>query len=86
MQSVYGFQILRSFVSNCLKQADQKGYQTISFPAIGTGNLGIPRPTVAKWMYDEVIQYSRNNPTAAVKAVNFVLYNKDRATVQVSKL
>ena len=55
----------------------------MAFPAIGTGNLGIPRPSVSKWMFDEVITYNKNKPNSTVKAVNFVLYHKDRETVKV---
>ena len=58
----------------------------MAFPAIGTGNLGIPRPSVAKWMFDEVITFNKNNPNSSVKTVNFVLYNKDQATVKVRVL
>ena len=55
----------------------------MAFPAIGTGNLAIPRPSVAKWMFDEVITFNKNNPNSSVKTVNFVLYNNDQATVKV---
>ena len=76
-------QVLRTFVNNCLRMAQQKGLTSIAFPAIGTGNLGIPRPSVAKWMFDEVISFSNSNPASCVTAVNFVLYSKDTQTVKV---
>ena len=57
-----------------------------AFPAIGTGNLGIPRLQVAKWMFDEVLTFGRTNAAGSLKTVNFVLYDRDRETIKVGRM
>ena len=55
---------LRKFMKKVFRQANAAGsYTSIAIPAIGTGNLHIPAPLAAKWMYDEAEKFSRKkNP------------------------
>jgi len=73
---------LRKFMKKVFRQANAAGsYTSIAIPAIGTGNLHIPAPLVAKWMYDEAEEFSRKNPNTALRDVRFVVYDRDTPTV-----
>lgn len=78
-------QALKSFVTKCLEEADNKGHSSIAFPAIGTGNLGYPKDIVAEEMFEAVSQFSKKNPRSSVRNVDFVLYPKDTATIKVNE-
>ena len=69
-----------------LDYGSQSGYQSIAFPAMGTGNLQFPRDVVANTMFDTVIEFSRGNPNTVLKDVRFVLFNKDQPTIDVIDL
>ncbi|XP_021355999.1 uncharacterized protein LOC110452051 [Mizuhopecten yessoensis] len=73
---------MRSFVWGCLTEADKKKYSTISFPALGTGNLGYPRDLVAKTMFDTVNSYFNEGKDSSIETVSFVVYPKDTPTVK----
>ncbi|KAK3729577.1 hypothetical protein QZH41_017197 [Actinostola sp. cb2023] len=81
-QNGEGEQVLRSLINSCLKEADKRGFLSIAFPAIGTGNLGFPRDIVAKVFFDEVDQFKKNHPQTSLMEVHFVLFHKDKPTIQ----
>ncbi|XP_033756244.1 uncharacterized protein LOC117338989 [Pecten maximus] len=70
------------FMKNCLKKAEERKYKTISFPALGTGNLGYPRDKVAHTMFDTVNNYFEERPDSYIECVNFVVYPKDKGTIK----
>ncbi|XP_032823295.1 protein mono-ADP-ribosyltransferase PARP14-like isoform X2 [Petromyzon marinus] len=72
--------VLSQIVSTCLKMAQSSNYQSISFPAIGTGNLNFPKPITAKLMLDEFVAFSKQNPTTRLQNVRLMVYGKDDAT------
>ncbi|CAH1784890.1 unnamed protein product [Owenia fusiformis] len=74
---------VRQLITGCLTAADAKGYTSIAFPALGTGNLGIPRDMAAYIMYDEVRDLTEANPISNIDTVNFVVYDQDYNTIQV---
>jgi len=76
-------QILRQFLKELFRRADAGNYTSIAIPAIGTGNLHIPHALVAKWMYDEAVDFSQKNPNTRLHDVLFVVYDKDAKTVMV---
>jgi len=67
----------------CLEYVNQKGYKSVAFPVIGTGNLGYPWKLVAKTMLDTVEDFGRKHPTS-IKAVKIVVFHKDVQSLQVS--
>ena len=67
-----------------MKQADQSGHTSIGFAAMGTGSMKYPAKLVAKNMYQKVMDYSNNDANCSVQHVQFVLYPKDRNTLQVN--
>lgn len=64
--------------------AENLALKSITFPAIGTGNLGFPRSVVAKLLFDKVFEYSSKNGLSSLKEVHFLLHAKDTASIQVS--
>jgi len=79
-------QTLRQFLKELFRRADAGNYTSIAVPAIGTGNLHIPHAFVAKWMYDEAVEFSRRNPKTRLHDIRFVVYDKDASTVAVTAM
>ncbi len=55
---------------------------SISFPAIGTGNLGFPRDLVAKIMLTEVQKFNFTN----LQEVTVIVHPSDKESVEVSEI
>ncbi|XP_048244595.1 protein mono-ADP-ribosyltransferase PARP14-like isoform X1 [Haliotis rufescens] len=77
-----GEMILQTLVANCLKKATEKGYRSIAFPALGTGNLGYPRDVVAKTMMETVEEFGQDNPGTSLQEVKIVVYHNDTPTIK----
>ncbi|XP_026563853.1 poly [ADP-ribose] polymerase 14, partial [Pseudonaja textilis] len=73
---------LRNIIKECLKVTEQLSLSSITFPAIGTGNLGYPKQYVAKLFFDEVFKFSQAENPKSLKEVHFVLHSSDAATTQ----
>ncbi|XP_059895724.1 poly(ADP-ribose) polymerase family member 14-related sequence 1 isoform X1 [Gadus macrocephalus] len=73
--------IMRGIVADCLNKAEKHGLTSISFPAIGTGNLGFPKDRAASVMMEEVSKFYKQ--PRCLKTVVIVLYPKDQETIQV---
>ncbi|XP_053185151.1 protein mono-ADP-ribosyltransferase PARP14-like [Scomber japonicus] len=73
---------LSDILKDCLSKAEDRGLTSISFCAIGTGNLGFPRDLVASLMLDEIIAFSSKKKPKYLKKVMIVLYPKDAETIQ----
>ncbi|KAK9410545.1 polyADP-ribose polymerase PARP14 [Crotalus adamanteus] len=73
---------LGGIIEECLKVAEQLSLSSITFPAIGTGNLGYPKEYVAKLFFDEVFKFSQAENPKSLKEVHFVLHASDTTTVQ----
>ncbi|CAL8340811.1 unnamed protein product [Boreogadus saida] len=73
--------IMRGIVADCLNKAEKHGLTSISFPAIGTGNLGFPKDLAASVMMEEVSKFYKQ--PRCLKTVVIVLYPKDQETIQV---
>lgn len=76
-------QNLGGIIEECLKVTEQLSLSSITFPAIGTGNLGYPKQYVAKLFFDEVFKFSQTENPKSLKEVHFVLHASDTTTVQV---
>ncbi|XP_062288426.1 protein mono-ADP-ribosyltransferase PARP14-like isoform X2 [Scomber scombrus] len=73
---------LSDIFKDCLGKAEASGLTSISFSAIGSGNLGFPRDLVASLMLDEIIAFSSKKKPKNLKKVMIVLYPKDAETIQ----
>ncbi|NXY72105.1 PAR14 polymerase, partial [Glareola pratincola] len=76
--------VLGYIITKCLQIAEELSLKSITFPAIGTGNLGFPRSVVAKLMFDKVFEFSNTNRVNSLEEVHFLLHPKDTANIQVS--
>ncbi|CAB1341297.1 unnamed protein product [Coregonus sp. 'balchen'] len=64
------------------QKAEQQGLISMTFPAIGTGNLGFPKDLVASLMLDEVLKFSSKKNPKHLKEVVFILHPGDAPTIQ----
>ncbi|XP_028992075.1 protein mono-ADP-ribosyltransferase PARP9 [Betta splendens] len=72
--------ILYVSVLECLKRAVFNRHTSISFPAIGTGHLGLGKKDVALNMFKAVVDFSQGSHEEI--AVNFVIYPSDAGTYE----
>lgn len=64
---------LRSTTRNSLLRAEEKGFKTIAFPAIGTGVAGFPVDECADVMIREVLEHLKSR--SSLEKIYFVLYD-----------
>ncbi len=69
-------------VLDCLIKASVSEHKSISFPAIGTGNLGFGKKEVANIMTNAVAEFARQK-TKKKLDVYFVVFPKDSETIEV---
>ncbi|XP_032368806.1 poly(ADP-ribose) polymerase family member 14-related sequence 1 isoform X2 [Etheostoma spectabile] len=75
--------ILSGIYKGCLGKAEEGGLTSISFPAIGTGNLGFPKDLAASLMLDEILAFSSKKQPKHLKKVVIIIYSQDARTIQV---
>ncbi|XP_074450148.1 protein mono-ADP-ribosyltransferase PARP14-like isoform X2 [Larus michahellis] len=74
--------VLGYIITKCLQIAEELSLKSITFPAIGTGNLGFPRSVVAKLLFDKVFEFSNKNGVSSLEEVHILLHPKDTANIQ----
>lgn len=67
---------LKLAMKECLEKSLQKHINSLSFPALGTGSIGIPREAAVHIMLEEVLQFSKDYPRKKL-LVNFVIFPND---------
>ncbi|XP_056145432.1 poly(ADP-ribose) polymerase family member 14-related sequence 1 [Lampris incognitus] len=75
--------ILSGIMKDCLVQAEDNKLSSITFPAIGTGNLGFPKGLVVSLMLDEILNFSSSKQPKHLKKVVLILHPRDAPTIQV---
>ena len=76
-------------ISRCLFAAEELGYESIAFPALGAGTLRYPPYLVSKVMFETVEAYGKAETLRNLKKVYFVLFDevtKEVGTQYISKL
>ncbi|XP_054826363.1 protein mono-ADP-ribosyltransferase PARP14-like isoform X2 [Eublepharis macularius] len=73
---------LGKIIEECLTITEQHSLTSITIPAVGTGNLGFPKPLVAKLMFDEVFQFSQKKNPMSLQEVHFVLHPSDTDSIK----
>jgi len=63
-------------VMKCLQEAEKKAISSISFPAIGTGNLGISAKSCAHAMLSAIRDFSDKQPTS-LKLIKMIVFQTD---------
>lgn len=74
--------ILKEIVVACLKEAEKQKTASISFPAIGTGNLRFPRDVVSRILLSEIHAFSARVSPQYLKEVTVIVHPSDSVTVQ----
>ncbi|MCX5807992.1 MAG: macro domain-containing protein [Proteobacteria bacterium] len=77
---------LKNAVKNILNLATEKGFKTISMPAISAGIFGFPKESCAQIMIDETGRFLKDNRETSLKEINFYLIDKDIIGFFKSKL
>ncbi|XP_051643668.1 protein mono-ADP-ribosyltransferase PARP14 [Manacus candei] len=75
--------VFGDIITKCLEIAEELSLKSITFPAIGTGNLGFPTFIVAKLLFDKVFEFSSKNGVNSLEEVHFLLQPKDTAHIQI---
>ncbi|RXN00185.1 Poly [ADP-ribose] polymerase 14 [Acipenser ruthenus] len=75
-------QILKGIIKECLQEAEKLHQTSITFPAIGTGNLGFPKPLVASVMMEQVLKFSSKWNPKHLQEVVFLVHHSDTQAVQ----
>ena len=66
----------KALVMKCLEEAEKQGISSISFPAIGTGNLGIPAKSCADTMLFAISDFNDKQPTS-MQLIKMIIFQKD---------
>lgn len=75
---------MRKAVILCLEEASNRGYETIAFPIIGSGNLAYPIDLIRSEMFGSVERFKQGRETTSLKEVRFVVYPKDTEVYEVN--
>ncbi|XP_055792513.1 protein mono-ADP-ribosyltransferase PARP14-like [Salvelinus fontinalis] len=73
--------ILITMIRDCLSEAEKHRLASLSFPAIGTGNMGFPKGLVSKLLLQEVKDFSQRRNSTHLKEVAIVVHPSDTQTV-----
>lgn len=70
-------QIMANIIKKCLTTVEQQSFSSITFPMIGTGNLGFPKAVFADLMLSEVFKYSSSVWLKTLQKVHFLVHLDD---------
>ncbi|XP_016089355.1 poly [ADP-ribose] polymerase 14-like isoform X2 [Sinocyclocheilus grahami] len=70
--------VIIQIIRDCLRTAETQGMASISFPAIGTGNLGFPKDLVARIMLTEVQKFNFTN----LQEVTVIVHPSDKESIE----
>ncbi|KAI4893217.1 hypothetical protein NFI96_030863 [Prochilodus magdalenae] len=73
---------LKKIIRDCLIEAEQQNMFSISFPAIGTGNLGFPKDVVSSTLLRGIHDFSSRDRPRSVKEVTVIVHPSDQETVK----
>lgn len=71
------WQIMANIIKKCLTTAEQLSFSSITFPMIGTGNLGFPKAVFAKLILSEVFKFSNSTWMKILQEVHFLVHLDD---------
>ncbi|XP_016048064.2 protein mono-ADP-ribosyltransferase PARP9 isoform X1 [Erinaceus europaeus] len=74
-------QILLDAMKNCLQKCDTENVTSISFPALGTGSIGLNKSLAANIMFDAVLNFTKH--LSKPLTVKFVIFTDDLETYKV---
>ncbi|XP_013370583.1 PREDICTED: poly [ADP-ribose] polymerase 14 isoform X2 [Chinchilla lanigera] len=74
--------IMKNIIRDCLEITERLSFQSIAFPAIGTGNLGFPKTIFAELILSEVLTFSSKKQLKTLQEVHFLLHPSDHENIQ----
>ncbi|XP_054985336.1 protein mono-ADP-ribosyltransferase PARP14 isoform X2 [Sorex araneus] len=74
--------IMEGIIRKCLEVTESLSLNSITFPAIGTGNLGFPKKVFAELILSEVVKFSSKNQTTTLQEVHLLLQPSDHENIQ----
>lgn len=80
--TAWSLKLMKNIICECLRLTQVLSLQSVAFPAIGTGNLGFPKPEFAKLIISEVLKFSSKNQLKSLQEVQFLLHPKDQENIQ----
>ncbi|XP_004675217.1 PREDICTED: poly [ADP-ribose] polymerase 14 [Condylura cristata] len=80
--SMSAYKSMEDLIRKCLEISESLSVKSIAFPAIGTGNLGFPKPVFARLIISEVFKFSSKNQATSLQEVQFLLHPQDHGTIQ----
>ncbi|XP_038607892.1 protein mono-ADP-ribosyltransferase PARP14-like [Tachyglossus aculeatus] len=76
-------QLLKDVVEKCLEITERRRFQSVTFPAIGSGNLCYPPAVVARTMVEAVNQFSQlKQPLSVLSRVHIVVFPQNKDSIQ----
>lgn len=83
LEVVFILQILKDAMKSCLKKCLQPSINSISFPALGTGGIGMESSSAAKIMLDEILAFTKEYTKKSL-TIRIVIFPEDKKTYMVS--
>ncbi|XP_023372064.1 poly [ADP-ribose] polymerase 14 [Otolemur garnettii] len=74
--------VMEDIIRECLEITESLSLKSITFPAIGTGNLGFPKTVFAELIISEVFKFSSKNQPTTLQEVHFLLRWSDDENIQ----
>ncbi|XP_007231225.3 protein mono-ADP-ribosyltransferase PARP14 [Astyanax mexicanus] len=74
--------LLKQIIRDCLKRAEHQKMSSLSFPALGTGNLRFPKDLVSSILLREIHDFSARFTPQHLQEVTVVVHPSDNETVQ----
>lgn len=68
---------LKNAINSVLNMAVERGFKTISMPAISAGIFGFPKDRCAQIIVGETRKFLNNNKETSLKEINFYLIDED---------
>ncbi|XP_076974255.1 protein mono-ADP-ribosyltransferase PARP14 [Tamandua tetradactyla] len=80
--NISSHKMMEDIITECLKITESLSLKSITFPAIGTGNLGFPKTIFADLIISKVLKFSSQNQQTNLKEVHFLLHPSDHGNIQ----
>uniref|UniRef100_A0A6P5K8A3 Poly [ADP-ribose] polymerase n=1 Tax=Phascolarctos cinereus TaxID=38626 RepID=A0A6P5K8A3_PHACI len=77
--------IMEDIITECLEITASLSFTSITFPAIGTGNLRFPKNIFAKLILSQVLKFNSSGRLKTLKEVCFLLHPSDTDNIQAFK-
>ncbi len=77
---------LKSAVNSVLRLASERGFRSISMPAISSGIFGFPKNRCAGILVTETAQFIRKNPGTSLEMVEFCLFDEKTSSFFLTEL